>query len=55
MTWLLTALLQGAVGYTQYFLGNPPALVAVHMAGTAAFTAAAAHLWLMTPLRRRAG
>lgn len=40
------AALQGAVGYIQYFLGNPPALVAVHMAGTALFTAAVAHLWL---------
>ncbi len=32
--WLLAAeLAQGAVGYTQYFLGVPPALVAVHMLG----------------------
>lgn len=44
--------LQGVVGYTQYFLGNPPALVAVHMAGTAVFTAAVAHLWLVTRLPR---
>jgi len=38
--------LQAVVGYTQYFLGNPPALVAVHMAGTALFTAAVTHLLL---------
>lgn len=41
-----TAVLQGAIGYTQYFLGNPPALVAVHMLGTALFAAAVAHLLL---------
>ena len=41
------SVVQGAVGYVQYFLGNPPALVAVHMAGTALFTAAVAHLWLI--------
>jgi cytochrome c oxidase assembly protein subunit 15 len=39
--------LQAVVGYTQYFLGNPPALVAVHMAGTALFTAAVTHLLLV--------
>lgn len=47
------AVLQGAIGYTQYFLGNPPALVAFHMVGTALFTAAIAHLWLLCPLPRR--
>lgn len=46
ITVAVISVLQGAVGYTQYFLGNPPALVAVHMAGTALFTAAVAHLWL---------
>lgn len=38
-------LFQGAVGYAQYFLSLPPALVALHMLGTALFTAALAHLW----------
>ena len=44
--WLVLAVsaLQGAIGYTQYFLGNPPALVAVHMVGTALFAAAVALL-----------
>ena len=42
----VVSVLQGAVGYTQYFLGNPPALVAFHMVGTALFTASLAHLWL---------
>ncbi len=33
-TWLLTALiLQGAIGYTQYFTGVPPGLVALHILG----------------------
>jgi cytochrome c oxidase assembly protein subunit 15 len=33
-SWLLTALiLQGAIGYTQYFTGVPPALVALHILG----------------------
>ncbi len=47
------SVLQGAIGYTQYFLGNPPALVAVHMVGTAWFAAAVAHLWLITGLPGR--
>lgn len=41
-------LAQGAIGYAQYFLGLPPALVALHMLGTAAFSAALAHLWYLT-------
>lgn len=33
-SWLLTVLiLQGAVGYTQYFTGVPPGLVALHILG----------------------
>jgi cytochrome c oxidase assembly protein subunit 15 len=36
---------QAAVGTTQYFTGVPPALVAVHVAGAAACTAATAALW----------
>ena len=42
------SVLQGVVGYVQYFMGNPPALVAIHMVGTALFTAAVAHLWLIS-------
>jgi cytochrome c oxidase assembly protein subunit 15 len=45
---LAVELLQGAIGYAQYFLGLPPALVALHMLGTALFTAALAHLWWLT-------
>ncbi len=37
---------QGLVGYLQYFTALPAALVAVHMLGTALFTAALAHTWL---------
>jgi cytochrome c oxidase assembly protein subunit 15 len=40
--------LQGAVGYAQYALALPPALVVLHMLGTALFTAAIAHLWWLT-------
>lgn len=36
---------QGAVGTAQYFAGVPAALVAVHVAGAAACTAATAALW----------
>ena len=36
---------QGAVGTVQYFTGVPAALVAVHVAGAAAVTAATAALW----------
>jgi cytochrome c oxidase assembly protein subunit 15 len=36
---------QAAVGTTQYFTGVPAALVAVHVAGAAACTAATAALW----------
>ncbi len=39
---------QGLVGYAQYFLALPPALVAAHMLGTALFTAALTHLWWLT-------
>jgi cytochrome c oxidase assembly protein subunit 15 len=43
---------QAAVGTTQYFTGVPPALVAVHVAGAAACTAATAALW--ASMRERA-
>ncbi|SPM43144.1 Heme A synthase, partial [Mycobacterium numidiamassiliense] len=44
--------LQAAVGTTQYFTGVPAALVAVHVAGAAACTAATAALW--ASMRERA-
>ena len=50
----VVSVLQGAIGYAQYFLGNPPALVAFHMAGTALFTTVVAHLWLLAPVARPA-
>ncbi|MGE2813612.1 COX15/CtaA family protein [Mycobacterium heidelbergense] len=43
---------QAAVGTTQYFAGVPAALVAVHVAGAAACTAATAALW--ASMRERA-
>ena len=45
---LVVEFAQGAVGYAQYNLGLPPALVALHMLGTAVFAAAIAHLWWLT-------
>ena len=47
---------QAAVGTTQYFTGVPAALVAVHVAGAAACTAATAALWasMRERLRERA-
>ncbi len=40
--------LQGVVGYAQYFLSLPPWLVTLHMLGTALFTAALGNLWWLT-------
>ncbi|MGC3993815.1 MAG: COX15/CtaA family protein [Propionicimonas sp.] len=45
---LVVELAQGAVGYAQYFLALPAALVALHMVGTTLFTAALTHLWWLT-------
>jgi cytochrome c oxidase assembly protein subunit 15 len=40
-SWLFVAVLQGAIGYIQYFSDVPPLLVGVHIAGATA-------LWSMT-------
>jgi cytochrome c oxidase assembly protein subunit 15 len=52
---VLIALLcaQAVVGTTQYFTGVPAALVAVHVAGAAACTAATAALWASMRTRER--
>ena len=42
---LVLVLAQGLVGTVQFFTGVPAALVAVHVAGAAACTAATAALW----------
>ena len=39
------AALQGAIGYTQYLLHLPEALVLAHLIGTTLYTVAVAHLW----------
>ena len=41
----MLVLAQGLVGTVQFFTGVPAALVAVHVAGAAACTAATAALW----------
>ena len=46
-------LAQGLIGYAQYFLALPAALVALHMLGTTVFAAAQANLWWLT--RRASG
>ena len=47
-SWLLTVLLlQGALGYTQYFSGVPPMLVATHILGASLVWVAALHLLLV--------
>lgn len=46
--WLITALVQGAVGYLQYANGLPIALVAIHLGGATALTACTAWLWAST-------
>ncbi len=50
--WLLGVIVaQGAIGYTQYFLGIPPALVVAHIAGATAVFATLVwfHLGLSAP------
>jgi len=41
-------LVQGLIGYAQYFLALPAALVALHMLGTTLFAAALTNLWWLT-------
>ncbi|MDA8438460.1 MAG: COX15/CtaA family protein [Propionibacterium sp.] len=54
--WLLAAeLLQGAIGYTQYFLGLPTWLVICHMAGIGLVVVAVAWLWFGTDHRLGSG
>ncbi|MGB7961540.1 MAG: COX15/CtaA family protein [Propionicimonas sp.] len=45
---LVVEILQGMIGYAQYVLSLPPALVVAHMAGTALFTAMISHVLLVT-------
>jgi cytochrome c oxidase assembly protein subunit 15 len=45
-------LAQGAIGYTQYFLGVPPLLVAVHMLGACLVWLAALNLLLRVDATR---
>lgn len=45
---LAAELAQGAVGYVQYFIHLPVALVLLHMVGTTLIVAALGHLWRLT-------
>ncbi|WP_342371967.1 COX15/CtaA family protein [Propioniciclava soli] len=49
--WLIllgAELLQGLIGYVQYFTHLPLGVVLAHMVGTTVFTAALGHVWLLT-------
>ncbi len=43
-TWLFLAVVQGGIGYVQYFSGVPELLVGAHLAGATALWAATVHL-----------
>lgn len=46
--WLMTAIVQGAIGYVQYSNGLPVGLVALHLAGATVLVACTAWLWSST-------
>ncbi|MGA0895442.1 MAG: COX15/CtaA family protein [Ilumatobacteraceae bacterium] len=46
--WMMVAVVQGAVGYTQYFAGLPVGLVIVHLAGATTLVGVTAWLWSAT-------
>ncbi|MFV0450911.1 MAG: COX15/CtaA family protein [Propioniciclava sp.] len=48
---LVVELVQGAIGYLQYFTHLPPTVVIGHMVGTTLFVVALTHLWRMTTTR----
>ena len=47
-TWMVVAITQAAVGYTQYFTGVPAVLVAVHVALATGLWVATMQVWLST-------
>ncbi|HEY4333922.1 MAG TPA: COX15/CtaA family protein, partial [Ilumatobacteraceae bacterium] len=54
MMWMVTAIAQAAIGYTQYFSGVPAALVAVHIAVATSLWVATVQLQLTTTTVSRA-
>lgn len=50
---LAVELLQGVIGYVQYFTHLPAAVVILHMVGTTLFVAALTHLWRLTTVGTR--
>lgn len=46
--WIITAVVQGAIGYVQYGAGLPAGLVLVHMAGATVLVGITAWLWSAT-------
>lgn len=51
-TWMVLAIGQAAIGYTQYFTGVPAVLVAFHVALATGLWIATVQLWLATSLWR---
>jgi cytochrome c oxidase assembly protein subunit 15 len=47
-TWMFVAVVQGAIGYLQYFNGVPEVLVAVHIAGATLLWVATVHMLQVT-------
>ena len=48
MAWIVTALIQGSLGYVQYANGLPVVIVAGHIAGATALVACTAWMWAVT-------
>ncbi len=46
--WIVTALIQGSLGYVQYANGLPVGIVAAHIAGATALVACTAWMWAVT-------
>lgn len=46
--WMITAIVQGAVGYWQYATGVPAGLVAIHVFGATTLSGVTVWLWLST-------
>ena len=51
---LAVEVLQGVIGYVQYFLHLPVAVVFAHLVGTSLFAAALCHVWLLVRPATRA-
>ena len=53
--WILTAMIQGSLGYVQYANGLPVGIVAGHVAGATALVACTAWMWAVTTAEETTG